>query len=107
MTNTFIEACLSGSAQPGDIGQYVADWHDSDEDGISLAERLGFTETEYFRWVEDPDYLPFILAAHRYGTSIEQLLGDGAESAPLRALNRKDMEHLQQWLKDRRPAHSA
>ena len=61
---TFVTACLAGEAKAGDIDDWVQAWHDSD-DGMSLDEYLGFTETDGALWAEHPEFLTTIIESHR------------------------------------------
>jgi hypothetical protein len=70
---TFISACLSGSALLEDVDAWVEDWHEAPAD-LSLDEFLGFTHDEGKLWAERPESLRFIVAAHRYGTPVEIIL---------------------------------
>lgn len=70
---TFVSACLSGSALLDDVDDWVEDWHESPR-GLSLDEFLGFTDEEGALWAERPESLRFIVAAHRYGTPVGNIL---------------------------------
>lgn len=70
---TFVSACLSGSALLDDVDDWVEDWHESPE-GLGLDDFLGFTHEEGKLWAERPESLRFIVAAHRYGTPVETIL---------------------------------
>lgn len=62
-SNTYVEACLRGEAIWTDIDDWVDAWHESGED-IDLHEFLGMSWDEYSLWVERPQALRGILAAH-------------------------------------------
>ena len=70
---TFVSACLSGSALLDDVDSWVAEWHRSTED-ISLDEFMGFTPDEGALWAERPESLRFIVAAHRYSKPVATIL---------------------------------
>lgn len=70
---TFISACLSGSAFLDDVDSWVAEWHQSTGD-VSLDAFMGFTDEEGALWAERPESLRFIVAAHRYSTPVTTIL---------------------------------
>lgn len=70
---TFVAACLSGSALLDDIDDWVDEWHEAPE-GLGLDDFLGFTHEEGKLWAERPESLRFIVAAHRYNTPVETIL---------------------------------
>ena len=72
-TETFVSACLSGSALLDDVDQWVADWHESDSD-CSLDDFLGFSAGEGALWAERPEALRFIVAAHGYSKPVSKIL---------------------------------
>lgn len=66
---TFMDLLLSGEALQEDIDDFVASWHDAPENSAaarqSLEDFLGMTWDEYRLWVEHPESLRFIAAAHK------------------------------------------
>jgi len=57
---------LMAGRDPGDIDDWVEQWHDREsDDGMGLADFLGFTEAEYRAWVFDPDSIDIIVALRR------------------------------------------
>jgi hypothetical protein len=89
---TFIDLCLEGKADLSDIDEYVEKWHNNNDD-MPLCQFLGMTIVEYSRWVEQPEFLNFILFSRRFGISTEKhaefedyCLGkamDAAKNSPL------------------------
>jgi len=59
---TFVELVLRGEAVPADINDFIDRWHEG-QDPRSLSEYLGFSRSEYARWVEEPDCLESLLRA--------------------------------------------
>lgn len=77
-TETFVDACLRGAALLDDIDDWVDDWHAAegriDQSVVSLHDYLGMSRDEYGLWVEQPKSLRFIIAAHRRGAPVEEVL---------------------------------
>ena len=61
---SFIEKCLSGDAMIDEIDYYIDQWHNRHSD-LPLHTYLGMSWEEYKSWVESPDTLPLIVAAHK------------------------------------------
>ena len=70
---TFVSACLSGTALLDDVDDWVEAWHET-PDEVSLDEYLGFSDEEGALWAELPESLRFIIAAHRYRKSVKTIL---------------------------------
>jgi hypothetical protein len=68
-TTTFIQLVLRGQRHPGEIDDFVAAWHASN-DPRKLSEALGFSEDEYANWVEQPASLDRIIIAHNFGAPL-------------------------------------
>jgi hypothetical protein len=62
MARTFMDRYLAGEVPPEAIDDFVDAWHEG-ELTISLAEFLGLSDEEYWRWVKDANALPDIRAA--------------------------------------------
>lgn len=71
--DTFVAACLSGTALLDDVDEWVDAWHESPK-GVSLDEYLGFSHEEGALWAERPESLRFIVAARRYATPVATIL---------------------------------
>lgn len=72
---TFVELCLKGDARDEEVDQFVEAWHEGREGAdLALHEYLGMRWEEYQLWSTTPSLLPFVLAAHRFGTSLEDQL---------------------------------
>jgi hypothetical protein len=57
----FMERYLAGEVEPDAIDDFVEEWHEG-KYGVSLAEFLGLSDDEYWRWVKDANALPDIRA---------------------------------------------
>jgi hypothetical protein len=66
---SFVELCVAGKALPEEIDDYVERWHNRPQG--SLHDYLGMRESEYARWVRDPDVLAAIIKAHREEFSLK------------------------------------
>jgi hypothetical protein len=68
---SYMEQLLHGDALLEDIDNFVDAWHDapdaSKSASLSLEEFLGMRADEYRLWVERPESLRFIAAAHVAG----------------------------------------
>ena len=62
MAKTFMEKYLLGEVEAEDVDDFVDEWHEG-EYTTSLAEFLGLSDDEYWRWVKDANVLPAIRAA--------------------------------------------
>lgn len=72
---TFVDLCLKGDAREEEIDQFVEAWHEGREGAdLALHEYLGMRWEEYQFWSTTPSVLPFVLAAHKFGTSLEDQL---------------------------------
>ena len=69
----FLGACLENRAEPSEIDDFISLWHRSDTDE-PLSDFLGMTADEYGFWVERPESLDDILAAHRRSITVERVL---------------------------------
>ena len=59
MLSTFMDRYLAGEVDAEDIDDFVEEWHNR-EYATSLAEFLGLSDDEYWRWVKDANVLPDI-----------------------------------------------
>lgn len=59
----FIEKCVNDTAQPDEIDHYIDQWHTGNID-TPIHIYLGMSLEEYRAWIETPDVLPTIIAAH-------------------------------------------
>ena len=100
---TFMDLLLSGEVLAGDIDDFVDAWHEAPDGStiasLSLAEYLGMTDDEYQLWVEHPDSLRFIAAAHKTSQSVETLLRSRDQlGVAARASDQTEAERLVRWL---------
>jgi hypothetical protein len=61
MVKPFMDQYLAGEVEPEAIDDFVDEWHEG-EYTASLAEFLGMSDDEYWRWVKDANALPDIRA---------------------------------------------
>ncbi len=96
---TFMEKCLAGEVDLDEIGDFVGAWHEGASPGLELREFLGMTKDEYALWVEQPQFLPAIVASHRFGIPLPEAERD-AEAMPVaaRALNAVEGRAMLEWL---------
>lgn len=90
----FIALCLERQVPPEAIDDFVEQWHKGDS-VESLSEFLGMSLEEYALWVERPESLTFILAAHDRGVPLQELLLQ-AQDVPDWAA---EATKLTEWLK--------
>ncbi|GGJ88958.1 hypothetical protein GCM10010123_18170 [Pilimelia anulata] len=98
---TFVDSCLAGAAFLDEIDDYVDQWHDNAElhSSMTLAQHLGMTSAEYRLWVERPESLRFILAAHRDRVEVGTLLRDPRRfAAAARTEQHGEAAQLLTWL---------
>lgn len=95
---TFVESVLAGDALDTDIDDFVDKWQQSESDQ-SLAAFLGFSDSEYALWVEQPTSLRMILYTKRHGLDIEHELNwDEAHLVAARSMSEKESDVLMEWL---------
>jgi hypothetical protein len=99
-TMNFMDLCLAGETLASDINDYIDAWHESKDNGQSIAEFLGMTQSEYALWVEKPSSLKLIIFSRHSGASIENLLRfDKGHAMAARASSTEEVEVLVNWLK--------
>jgi hypothetical protein len=76
MATTFLQQCLAGDVDPGEIDDFVDAWHEGAGTNLSLHEFLGLDECEHALWLENPDMLSPILAARRFGAPLQTAVID-------------------------------
>ena len=101
---TYMDLLLKGKVLQEDIDDFVARWHDAPEGSEaasrSLVEFLGMTWDEYRLWVERPESLRFIAAAHRANQSVETVL-EASAGVAARADDQSEARKLLRWLIER------
>lgn len=75
--SNFIQNCLTGDASLDDIDDHIDKWHDGDSE-LLLHTYLGMNRDEYAAWVESPDTLTHIVAAHKRGISYKDAIAQAA-----------------------------
>lgn len=97
---TFVAKCLAGETRADDIDDFVDRWHEGEGDpATSLAQYLGFTNTEYRLWAERPHLLPFILDARRAGESLDVRDQEGPYRPAASGLPVEDAQEFDRWPK--------
>ncbi|CAN5492614.1 hypothetical protein BH09BAC4_BH09BAC4_15480 [soil metagenome] len=93
----FIQKCLTGDALLDEIDDYVDKWHDGDSD-VSLYVYLGMSLEEYAAWIESPDNLAYIVAAHKYNINYKDAIGQAATMAARSEAGK--MPEIRNWLNE-------
>ncbi len=93
----FITRCVNGDSLLSEIDDYIDIWHNGDSD-LSLHEFLGMTPKEYALYVEDEQYLAFIVTARKEKVDIQSVI-KSQEAMAARSDNQAKSERLQRWLK--------
>lgn len=98
---TFVEACLTGSALLDDVDDWVDRWHDGPADDRDLDAYLGLTSEEGALWAERPEALRFVVAAHRYERPVaDLLLSRDAFALAARSGANDDARKVLDWLRE-------
>lgn len=99
-TMTFMEKCLAGEVDLDEIGDFVGAWHEGAGPGLELREFLGMTKDEYALWVEQPQFLPAIVASHRFGLPLREAVRD-PEAAPdvMKVIGPDEARAMRAWLR--------
>ena len=103
---SYMEQLLQGKALLEDIDDFVDAWHDAPDDSkissLSLEEFLGMSADEYRLWVERPESLRFIAAAHRNKQPVAAILKkEDRYGLAARAEDQGEAHELLRWLIDR------
>jgi hypothetical protein len=103
---TYMEQLLRGRVLMDSIDDFIDAWHDAPADSKiasqSLHEFLGMSWDEYRLWVERPEALRFIAAAHRQGKPVAEILATRDRyGLAARAGNQGVAHELLQWLIER------
>ncbi|MCU1371852.1 MAG: hypothetical protein JWO77_3046 [Ilumatobacteraceae bacterium] len=94
----FIDGCLDGSYFLSEIDDAVEAWHDSDT-SAPIWRFLGMRKSEYRLWVERPESLRFIVAAHARDTEVADVLRSGdRQLVAARADHPDDARKVIAWL---------
>lgn len=96
----FVELCLKGDALEEEIDQFVEDWHEGRKGiDMQLHEYLGMNWEEYQLWATTPSVLPFVLTAHKYGTTLEYQLAQNKFAIAARARSVAEATKVEAWLR--------
>lgn len=103
---SYMEQLLHGDALLEDIDNFIDAWHDAPDDSksasLSLEEFLGMSADEYRLWVERPESLRFIAAAHRHKQPIAAILGkEDRYGLAARSEAQGEAHELLRWLIER------
>lgn len=100
MSETYLQRVLDGDALWTDIDMYVGTWHKS-KPPQELHDYLGFSWEEYALWVEQPQALRVIIAAHERDEKVRDLVSRTDEAAiAARGLSDDDARVIREWLDD-------
>jgi hypothetical protein len=104
--STYMDLLLAGEVLLQDIDDFIDDWHDAPDGSWaasqSLEEFLGMTPDEYTLWVERPESLRFIAAAHKAKQPVSAILASrDSWGLAARANEQSEAHELLQWLIDR------
>ena len=92
----FIQNCLTGDALLDEIDDYIDKWHDGDSE-LPLHTYLGMSWDEYTLWIESPENLAYIVAAHKRSITYNEVLSQAAAmAARSNAISR--MPEIKDWL---------
>jgi len=99
-TATFVDLCMAGTVLMDEIDDFIEAWHDSESD-VELHDYLGMTLGEYTAWVDESWLLPYIVTAHREGTSLKAVL-DSLDEMKLaaRSADAERAHRLVDWLQE-------
>lgn len=92
----FIQNCLNGDALLDEVDDYIDEWHNGSAD-IPLHTYLGMSLEEYAAWIESPDNLTYIVAAHKYDMNYKDAIGQAATMAA-RSTDASKMPDIKRWL---------
>lgn len=103
---SYIDLLLRGEALREDIDDFVADWHEAPNGSPtarrSLEEFLGMTGSEYRLWIEHPESLRFIAAAHKAGQPVAEVLASlDRTGVAARTSEQAEARKLLDWLIER------
>ena len=102
---SFLALYADGRSSREHIHDFIETWHESEEDGRSLAEFLGMTDVEFSVWAMDHRMLPLVVAARRGGASLYDRVS--AYYDQLRDANRWEdraaIHSLSYWVPRHRP----
>lgn len=104
--STYMDLLLSGEVLALDIDDFVDRWHDAPEGSEiaaqSLGDFLGMTCDEYQLWVERPESLRFIAAAHKRHQPVGVVLKEKAGlMLAARGSSESEARELLNWLIER------
>ena len=93
----FIQKCINGDALLEEVNDFIDSWHESDVD-TPLHTFLGMSEQEYRLFVQDENYLAWIVAAQREEKPVHVFVKQNLSMAA-RSDDSSKSELLQKWLK--------
>ncbi|HBX56323.1 hypothetical protein [Pseudomonas sp. UBA2684] len=97
---SFIKLCLSGDVLAEEIDKCVEDWHEGRAGGDQeLHDFLGMNWDEYAIWATNPSILPFILAAHYKGISLDEEINRERYALAARARSAIEAKQIEKWLR--------
>ncbi|MGY3172092.1 hypothetical protein C4E44_03240 [Pseudomonas sp. MWU12-2312b] len=97
---SFIDACLRGDVLEEEIEQFVENWHEGRQGkDLELHDYLGMQWSEYQLWSTTPSVLPFILTAHKRGTTLQEELSRSRTAMAARASSVAEAAKVEAWLR--------
>lgn len=97
----FVKKALAGKVMFDEIDDFVDKWH-LDDQGKTLPEYLGLTREEYAVWVQNPDVVPQIISARKFGRPFEIVLEEAFEERLAARSDAGDrLASIKRWLKKR------
>ena len=94
--SNFIQNCLTGDALPDEIDDCIDQWHDGSSE-LPLHTYLGMSWDEYATWIESPNSLVYIIAAHKYNISYSEAVSRAAAMAA-RSSSINKLPEIERWL---------
>ena len=97
----FVSEVLAGRALASDVDDWITEWHDA-TDGyaseVEIHEFLGMSWPEYQVFVEHPESLRFVIAAHKANEPLEEVLASRSTSGAAARSEGSEAESVLNWL---------
>lgn len=102
MSESFVEQCLNGGATLDEIDDFVDAWHNGAGAGATLSDYLGFSDSEYNLWVQNPNSLRLIIFLRNNELSLTPDVGQGDVELSIAArglTHSADLQEVVHWLR--------